>query len=174
MIRSLRYPEAALLCLTALLVALIIGILGGVADSPGWLPEQAARAPMKNPLPSQRAVSPSLESFAATWEAPLFSTDRSPDRATRQVQVTNLAGLTLTGVMIDGDLRVALIKRADGPPLKIHQGQALPNGWTLDSLTATQARFTSDGRVQLLSLQVPRLPPSSTTPPISLPRESVQ
>ncbi|HEX8595804.1 MAG TPA: hypothetical protein VF682_21390 [Pseudomonas sp.] len=172
MIGSLRATELSLLGVAALLGLLIAGILGGVADSPDWLPEQAPRNLMDDAGQPPVAPTATLQSLSATWQAPLFSTDRSPDRSTAQAQVSNLSGLTLTGIMIDGDLRVALIKRIDGPPLKIHQGQSLPNGWTLEKLSPMQADFSSDGRTQSLFLRALRLPPPSTTPPISLPRES--
>jgi general secretion pathway protein N len=174
MIGSLRSTEWALLGLASVLTLVIAGILGGLGDSPDWLPEQAPRNLKDAAAKSPVAPTASLQSLSGTWQAPLFSTDRSADRSTQQAQVSNLAGLTLTGVMIDGDLRVALIKRADGPPLKVHQGQALPNGWKLEALSPTQADFSSDGRTQSLNLRALRLPPPSNTPPISLPRESTQ
>ncbi len=174
MIGSLRSIEWALLGLAGLLTLIIAATLGGLADSPDWLPEQPPRSPQDAGGKAHVAPSASLQSLSGTWQAPLFSTDRSADRSTAQAQVSNLAGMSLTGVMIDGDLRVALLKRADGPPLKVHQGQALPNGWKLEKLTPTQADFTSQGRTQSLNLRAPRLPPPSNTPPISLPRESTQ
>jgi general secretion pathway protein N len=172
MIKSLRAPELFLIALAIVLALLIALIASGTADSPDWLPEGTPRNLADRGDKTHAAPKASLQSLSATWQSPLFSTDRTPDRSTAKAQATNLAGLTLTGVMIDGDLRVALIKRADGPPLKIHQGQALPNGWTLEKLTPTQADFSSDGRTQTLSLRALRLPPPSQTPPISLPRES--
>ena len=161
MIGSLRSTEWVLLGVASVLTLVIAGILGGLGDSPDWLPEQAPRNSKDAAAKSPVAPTASLQSLSGTWQAPLFSTDRSADRSTQQAQVSNLAGLTLTGVMIDGDLRVALIKRADGPPLKVHQGP-------------TQADFSSEGRTQSLNLRALRLPPPSNTPPISLPRESTQ
>jgi general secretion pathway protein N len=172
MIKSLRATEIFLMGLAIVLGLLIALILSGTADSPDWLPETAPRQVGEDSAKAQSAPGTTLQSLSATWQAPLFSTDRTPDRSTAKSQASNLAGLTLTGIMIDGDLRVALIKRADGPPLKIHQGQALPNGWTLEKLTPTQADFSSDGRTQTLSLRALRLPPPSSIPPVSLPRES--
>jgi general secretion pathway protein N len=174
MINSLRKSEIVLLGVAAALSLLIAGIASGVASSPDWLPDAAPRSLAENSAKVSAAPTASLQSLAATWQTPLFSTDRSPDRAVGKAQATSLAGLTLTGILLDGELRVALIKRAGGPPLKIHQGQALPNGWTLEKLTPTQADFSSDGRTQSLSLRALRLPPPSTTPPITLPRESTQ
>jgi general secretion pathway protein N len=161
-----------LLGLAALLALLIIGMLSGMAHSPHWLPERAPRSLADSADKARAAPGATLQSLALTWQAPLFSPDRSPDRGPNPAQASSLAGLTLSGVMIDGDLRVALIKRADGPALKVHQGQALPNGWTLEKLTPMQAQFSSDGRTQTLSLRALRLPPPSNTAPISLPHES--
>lgn len=171
MIGSLRSTEWGLLGLAAVLGLVIAAIASGVASSPDWLPEQAPRT-VKDAAKTHVAPSASLQSLSATWQAPLFSTDRTPDRSAEKAQASNLAGLTLTGILIDGELRVAMIKRADGPPLKVHQGQALPNGWKLEKLSAMQAEFSSEGRTQTLSLRALRLPPPSNTPPISLPRES--
>lgn len=173
MIGSLRKFELGLLALAATLGLVIAGIVSGVADSPDWLPEQAPRI-QKDAAKAHVAPTATLQSLAQTWQAPLFSTDRTADRSVGKAQASSLAGLTLTGIMIDGELRVALIKRTDGPPLKIHQGDALPNGWKLEKLTAMQAEFSSEGRTQTLSLRSLRLPPPSQTPPISLPRESTQ
>ncbi|WPO00201.1 hypothetical protein [Pseudomonas sp. MUP55] len=164
--------ERGLVGLALALGLAIAAITSGIGDDPDWLPEQAARSESRDQFKPVIAPSVSLDSLAATWKTPLFSPDRSPDHAVVQAQAASLSGLTLTGVLINGELRVALLKRSDGPPLNLHQGQSLPNGWKLDSLTATHAEFSSQGRSQRLALYAPRLPPPSTTPPIFLPHES--
>jgi general secretion pathway protein N len=174
MIGSLRSTEWGLLGLAAVLSLAIAGILSGIADSPDWLPEQAARAQTDRAARTLTAPSATLLSLGPTWQAPLFSTDRTADRSVGKEQASSLAGLALTGIMIDGELRVALIRRADDPPLKVHQGESLPNGWKLEKLTPMQADFSLHGRIQSLSLKALRLPPPSKAPPISLPRESTQ
>lgn len=171
MINSLRPLEWGLLGVAGLLGLLMAGILSSIGDAPQWLDEPASTARANASAKVRIAPSASLESLAGTWQAPLFSPDRSPDAAIGQAEVSSLSSLKLTGVLLDGDLRVALLKRPDGPPLNIHQGQTLPNGWRLEHLTPLHARFVLDGRTQTLSLSVPRLPPASTTPPISLPHE---
>lgn len=176
MMNALRPLEWALLGLATLLAALIALVLSGVAHSPDWLPEQAPRNLAHHSAQAPRAPEATLESLSNTWETPLFSTDRSPDRAVQQanVQVTTLTGMTLSGVIIDGSLRVALLKQNDGPPLKIRQGQRLANGWTLDSVEPMQAVFSLDGRTQALRLPAPRLPPPSNIPPITLTNDLAQ
>ncbi|QHF02983.1 MULTISPECIES: type II secretion system protein N [Pseudomonas syringae group] len=174
MIRSLRALEWTLLGVAAVLAALASLILSGAAHSPHWLPEQAPRDPVGRTAQTHSAPTATLDSLANTWKTPLFSPDRSPDVAVRknEVQATSLAGLTLTGVILDGTLRVALIKQASGPALKVRQGDRLANGWTLDQLDPMQATFSLDGRKETLRLPAPRLPPPSTTPPISLTNDS--
>ncbi|KPY85385.1 type II secretion system protein N [Pseudomonas syringae pv. tagetis] len=171
---SLRPLEWLLLALAALLAGLIALIFSGAAHSPDWLPEQAPRNPIDQKAQTHNAPSATLESLANTWKTPLFSPDRSPDMAVRKADApaTSLAGLTLTGVIMDGSLRVALIKQASGPALKIRQGDRLPNGWMLDRLEPTQATFQLDGRTQMLRLPALRLPPPSSTPPITLTNDS--
>ncbi len=174
MIRSLRPLEWTLLGTTAVLTALATLILSGAAHSPDWLPEQAPRNPVDRAAQTHSPPTATLDSLANTWQTPLFSTDRSPDKAVGKsdVQVASLSGLTLTGVVLDGTLRVALLKQASGPALKVIQGDRLGNGWTLEQLDPMQATFSLDGRTQTLRLPAPRLPPPSTTPPISLTNDS--
>jgi general secretion pathway protein N len=174
MIRSMRPLDWTLLTLAALLAAVIGLLLGGVVHSPDWLPTPAPRDSALRAAPVHEAPMTSVESLSNTWKTPLFSTDRSPDAAVRQAgaQATSLAGLTLTGVIIDGSMRVALLKQSGGPAVKVKQGDRLANGWTLERLDPTQATFSLDGRSQVLSLPAPRLPPPSTTPPITLTNDS--
>ncbi len=172
MINALRPLEWVLLGVAGLLGLLMVGILSSIGDAPHWLPAPALDARADASAKILVAPTASLESLAGTWQAPLFSPDRSPDRAVGTAAVSSLSSLTLTGIVLDGDLRVALLKRADGPPLKVRQDQTLPNGWRLEQLTPREARFVLDGRTQTLSLRALRLPAPSTTPPITLPHES--
>ncbi|TFY88063.1 general secretion pathway protein GspN [Pseudomonas nabeulensis] len=171
MIPVLRPIEWGLLGLSGVLGVLMVVILSSVGDAPQWLPEPEPTASANASAKVLSAPQASLESLAGTWQAPLFSPDRSPDHAVGQAQASSLSNLVLTGVVLDGALRVALLKPADGPALKVHQGQSLPNGWRLEHLTPRDARFALDGRTQTLSLKALRLPPPSTTPPITLPHE---
>ncbi|NWC95869.1 MULTISPECIES: general secretion pathway protein GspN [unclassified Pseudomonas] len=171
MINALRPLEWGLLGVAGLLGLLMVGILSSIGDAPQWLEEPASTVRANASAKDRVAPSATLDSLAGTWQAPLFSPDRRPDAAVGQAEISSLSSLTLSGVLLGSDLRVALLKRADGPPLNVHQGQTLPNGWRLEHLTPLHARFVRDGRTQTLSLSVPRLPPPSTTPPISLPHE---
>ncbi|WP_460135261.1 hypothetical protein [Pseudomonas sp. S1_E04] len=169
MIGPLRPLEWGWLGLAGALGVLMAVILSSIGDEPRWLPEPVARA---HPTASVRvAPSVALENLAATWQAPLFSPDRSPDRVVGNAQVTSLANLTLSGILITGNLKMAMLKQADGPALTLRLGQTLPNGWRLEQLTPQYARFAQGGRTQTLSLYAKRLPPPANRPPITLPRE---
>ena len=169
MTNVLRPLEWGLLGLAGLLGALMAVILSSIGDEPQWLPEASAQAHPSSRV--QMAAIVPLESLAATWQTPLFSPDRSPDRVVGKGQVSSLANLTLSGIMITGNLQMAMLKPASGPTLTVRLGQVLPNGWRLDHLTPQYARFSLDGRSQTLSLYAKRLPPPSPRPPITLPRE---
>ncbi|MEG5263647.1 hypothetical protein TRP66_05000 [Pseudomonas sp. JDS28PS106] len=173
---SLRALDWALLGVATLLALLIALMLGGGLHAPDWLPAPAPRDPAAHTAQVRQAPTASLASLSNTWKTPLFSPDRSPDPAVRQTgaQATSLAGLTLTGVLIDGSTRVALLKQAGDKTLKVKQGERLPNGWTLERLDPTQASFGLDGRTEVLRLPAPRLPPPSTTPPITLTNDPTQ
>jgi general secretion pathway protein N len=172
MIGSLKSVEMVLAAIAAVLLLLTISVLSGLGHSADWL---EARAPRQNVAAQQAPKVPTAElaSLSNTWQTPLFSTDRTPDVSLRKsTQASSLAGLTLTGVILNGDMQVAFIRQKSGPALKVHRGERLPNGWTLESLTPLQARFTLDGRSESLALPVLKLPPPSTEPPISLSNES--
>jgi len=152
----LRPLEWGLLGIAGLLGLLMAVILSSIGDEPQWLPA----APLAT-QPSANLQTPptvALADLAGTWQAPLFSADRSPDRAVGKAQVTSLSNLTLSGIMITGNLQMAMLKQADGPPLTVRLGQSLPNGWRLEHLTPQYARFALDGRTQTLSLYGKRLP----------------
>ena len=172
MIGSLKMVEVILAGIAALLLVFIAAMLAGAGHAADWLPARASHAgAVTQPAPNVPVAE--LGSLENTWQTPLFSTDRSPDVALhKSKQAASLSGLTLTGVILTGDVQVALIRQKNGPALKVHRGERLPNGWTLQTLNPLQAVFTLDGRSETLSLPVLKLPPPSTEPPISLSNES--
>lgn len=174
MIRSLRTPEWALLAVATLLTVFIGLLLGGAVHTPDWLSPPVPGNSAYHDKPLHEAPMASVESLSNTWKTPLFSPDRSPDSALRQAdaQASSLTGLTLTGVIINGSVRVAFVKQSGGPMVKVRQGDSLPNGWVLERLDPLQATFSFDGRSQVLRLSAPRLPPPATTPPVTLTNDS--
>jgi general secretion pathway protein N len=147
----------------AILGSLAFVILDGYGSDPQWrepLPAAAAAAnthaaPLlsMDELPEQR--------LAAIWQQPLFSPDRHPDAERSQGAETGLAGYALSGVVLDGAARWALLRQGQRP-LKLKLGQALDNGWVLSQLSARQASFSYQGQTRQLRIPILRLPPPET------------
>lgn len=171
-----RFPltlERVLMAVALVLLALIALVLNGTWQSADWLPAEP------NHRPAVVAKTPSLSrvelpSLANSWQTPLFSVDRRPDLQQSGTQAaSSLAGLTLTGVLLDGTVQLAFIKPATGPALKVRLNGPLPNGWTLRAISPTSATFGLGERNETLTVRRLRLPTPSTQPPLSLSREDL-
>lgn len=158
--------------LLAVVVALGAGLLAllftDIGRSVNWLP---ADAPRERPTVAAPRALPTLsaQALAVSWQQSMFSPNRQPDLVTTHGPAASLQGVVLTGVVIDGQARWALLRLADQRRLKLAVGNALVNGWTLSALTPSQATFVYQGQTRQLSLAVLRLPPPSTAPVITLP-----
>lgn len=160
--------RGGLLILAAALTASAAAVLAGAGSAPNWLP-----AAPTHPLAAPRAAAielpdVSLPSLAEAWRKPLFSPDRSPDQST-QGPSADLAGLVLTGVVVEADLKLALLRDSSGHTLRVHQGQAMANGWTLQQLSPLEAQFAYQGQTRSLRLPAPRLPAPSRAAMLTLP-----
>lgn len=155
-----RQPQVLLLALLALLLAVVVAWLWtGVGSQPQWLPELPPPVPATPPDSPQAAPPPSLQALAGTWQTPLFSPDRAPDKAAQSAQAApDLNGLRLTGVVIDGSVRHALFKQADGHDLSLREGAQLANGWHLQRVEAQAVQLELNGQQKRLLLPAPRLP----------------
>ncbi len=170
---SLNPLRAGLWLAAAGLAAGCVAIASGIGSGPNWLPPAAAHPLRAAPAAAIELPEVSLPSLAEAWQKPLFSPDRSPDQST-QGPSADLAGLVLTGVLINGDLQLALLRDGSGHTLRVHQGQAMANGWTLQQLSPLAAQFTRQGQTRSLRLPAPRLPAPSraamlTLPPVTAP-----
>lgn len=171
-----RFPitvERVLVAVALVLLALIALVLTGTWQSEGWRPAEP------NHRPAFVAKAPTLArvelpGLASSWQTPLFSVDRRPDLQQSGTQAaSSLAGLTLTGVLLDGTVQLAFIKPATGPALKVRLNGPLPNGWTLRAISPTSATFGLGERNETLTVRRLRLPTPSTQPPLSLSREDL-
>jgi general secretion pathway protein N len=161
--------NSLVLMVTAVALAgLLASLLAGAGQAVHWLPAEAPRA-----LPASAKPQPlptlSSHDLALTWQQSMFSPDRHPDLATGKAQATSLQGVVLTGVIINGDARWALLRMGDKHDIKLAVGKNLDNGWTLSAVAPLQATFTHQGQTRQLSLPVLRLPPPSKAPVITLP-----
>lgn len=136
---------------------------------PHWL-EPHARASIVSAKPPVRLVEPVKAQLAAVWQHPLFSPGRQPDVHGPRAQAPALAGMTLSGVLLDGESRFAYLREGRQRATKVALGSTLASGWTLSQLGATSATFTRAGQSHTLSMPLLRLPPPSNAPAITLPR----
>lgn len=164
-----RSPTLLLLTLLAIALA---GSVASLALTPAadiaWLPVQTGSAA---PAAHKAVEVPALAQadLAQAWTHPLFSPQRAPDRQAQAAPSSSLAGISLTGVVMDGRGQWALLRLPNAHTTTLAVGKTLPNGWQLAGVTATSARFTFQGQDQQLSLPVLHLPPASTTPALTLP-----
>ncbi|WNW13326.1 hypothetical protein RRX38_19895 [Pseudomonas sp. DTU_2021_1001937_2_SI_NGA_ILE_001] len=158
----------ALLAATALLSATAISLAMGAGQTVNWLPpgEVHAAAPASKP----KALPPlSSQALALTWQQSMFSPDRKPDPVADKHQASSLDGISLSGVIIDGQSQWVLLRMPDQRNVKLAVGSSLDNGWTLTAASARQATFTHEGQTRELRLPLLRLPPPSKARPITLP-----
>lgn len=165
---KLRPSTLALLIVNASALSAIAWTLAAPAE-PQWLaPEPTAQAYDRAPPAPLPALSDALR--AMTWTHPVFSPDRQPDPRSSTVTAQPLSGLTLTGVLLDRAVQWAYLRDARQRAIKLAVGTALDSGWILSQLDARSATFTREGQSHTLNMPVPRLPPPSNAPLLTLPR----
>jgi hypothetical protein len=101
-------------------------------------------------------TAPSLSQLVDLLERPLFYPDRRmPEPVVQQAAAPPPMPLRLKleGVAIAGGSRVAVLRKLSGPGLlQLTEGES-HEGWTLDALTSTSARFShEDGQTAELLL----------------------
>jgi general secretion pathway protein N len=167
-----RQPLIQILAALLVLLGTVLGWLStGAGSHPDWLVTQEIDAPLSTaPVPLLPTPVP-LEQLVDTWKTPLFSPTREPDKPVRTVKTaTDLGGLKLTGVIIDGPVRHALFKQADGRDLSLREGGQLPGGWRVQRIEPLAVQFELDGNTQRLQLPALRLP--GVKPPGAVPAKT--
>jgi general secretion pathway protein N len=145
---------AAVVVLGIVLLSLLFGAGHGVSwDPPRPVP----------PLPAARAVNlpapPPLQTYAQTWEHPLFSADRKPIvTAGGGSEGVSLGDLQLTGIILTPNLHMALLGPVNGKgdddkdkQVSVREGATLPDSsWKLIQVLPRSAIFASpNGRTEL-------------------------
>ena len=133
---AIAVVSGAAVCVFAIIplpLALIIGMSSA--------PAHEIKAPLivKLPEPSE------LKSYAGISERPLFNADRKPDPLPPppppptppkpQVVLGDLTQLKLVGVVLSGDNKLALVRRASAAILTLRVGDTL-DGWKVDKIDA--------------------------------------
>lgn len=161
------FSTLALAALVLGLGALCLSLLNGLGTSIYWL-EALSEGKGDNTEPSTVSNSvlvsaQPLETYSETWTRPLFNPTRQPDPG-KTVPVENaiappLDGLKLTGVVFSHGLKIALLKDADGRSFNVREGQALPNGWIIETIESRKIHLVYEQIRQSLAIPVLRLPP---------------
>lgn len=143
---------SAVLGSAAIAAAVIWLLLGNVSPAPRWDPPQPPA-----PLPSTTAAPMRIATQAvdpAIWQHPLFWADRQAPADAGDRAQGGSGEFELTGVIMDGALRVALLRdRASGKSFVLRPG-VQAGRWRLLSLTARRAVLAGNGGEQLdLSLK---------------------
>jgi general secretion pathway protein N len=133
-------------------LSLLFGVGRGVTwDAPRTTP----------PLPAMHSVAlptpPALQTYAQTWEHPLFSSDRKPMVSNGGSEGVSIGDLQLTGVIITPTLHMALLGSAHptkddpGQDVRVREGAMLPDSsWKLIKVLPRSAIFaSSSGRTEL-------------------------
>jgi len=146
----------ALACL-GLAATVVVQVLYPVTlPTVGTDPGAAADIDPVTALPAY--VPPSFDTFAEVLERPLFFADRQlppvPVVETQAAAPREPLGLTLEGVALTSTSRVALLRDPRGDSLVTVAEGGSHNGWTLESVSSSGARFRRDDDVTELELEV--------------------
>lgn len=160
-----------LLLLAALLLgAWIISLLDGAGHEPPELAPVPSGQEALATAPTQTSPAVSLDSLASAWQRPLFSPDRTADRAPAATQSgADFSGVLLTGVVVDGEQRFAFFKLPDGRAVVAREGAGMGSDWVVSQITARQVELSRQGTRQVLQLLTPRLPLAAPHPPSGKP-----
>jgi general secretion pathway protein N len=160
----------------AMLGAVLLSLLFGVGRGVSWDPPRPVP-----PLPAMRAVTlptpPPLQSYAQTWEHPLFSADRKPIvTQSGGSEGVSLGDLQLTGIILTPQLHMALLGPVNAKggdedkQVSVREGASLPDSnWKLIQVLPRSAVFASpSGRTELklpAGAPIDQQPGSSSSPP---------
>lgn len=140
----------------AVLGIVLLSLLFGAGRAVSWDPPRPVP-----PLPAVHAVTlpnpAPLQSFAQTWEHPLFSADRKPIVTSGgSSEGVSLGDLQLTGIILTPKLHIALLgpansKGDDDKQVSVREGATLPDSnWKLIQVLPRSAIFASPtGRTEL-------------------------
>ncbi|CAG8871111.1 hypothetical protein PS627_04291 [Pseudomonas fluorescens] len=146
------------LLLAAVLLAGLAVVLLRVQEAP----EQASSAsPATAPVPESPGApeTPALQSLAAAWQRPLFNPDREPDaQGISASSGPDLSTFLLTGIVIEGDHRVAMFKQKGGASLTLREGATLKDGWRIRRIDPRRVELHNNSESRVLQLLTPRLP----------------
>ncbi|HKS13360.1 MAG TPA: hypothetical protein VJS90_10030 [Pseudomonas sp.] len=153
-----RAARIALLLATIVLAGGVAAVLFSARDEPGH-PAEVAQSLAPPPEAPGLPEAPSVQVFAAAWQHPLFNPERAPDaQGVSASSGPDLSTFLLTGIIIEGDRRVAMFKQKGGASLTLREGATLKDGWRIQRIEARRVELHNNSESRVLQLLTPRLP----------------
>lgn len=155
----------ALLLAAVLLAGLALALLSARDESQPVASTPPVMVPAHETASALQA--PSLQSLAAAWQRPLFNPDREPDAQGVPASAgPDLSTFLLTGIIIEGDHRIALFKQQGGASLALREGATLKDSWRIRRIEPRRVELHNSSESRVLQLLTPRLPsaPASARP----------
>lgn len=169
MSRWIQQPDRLVtLVLAALCGVLVLGLmlqrmLAGGGEAPGAVPVAPMDAEGSTSLTTRSFELPPTSEYAEITRRPLFHEDRRPEEDSddgpdqgeaQAVAATEPPPVTLTGVIITPEVRVAMLEHnRRNEPISLKQGETL-DGWTLESVDERRAVFASGSSKEPVLLEV--------------------
>lgn len=153
------------LCALFLLLILVQRMVSGGAGRDAAVAVAPRDADLASSLTAREFELPGLERYAEVTSRPLFHEDRQPEENSggaeqeadpdlQQVATLEPPPVTLSGVIITPDMRVAMLTHnRRNEQLVLKPGETL-DGWTLESVEERQVVFASGGASEPLLLEV--------------------
>lgn len=164
-IKAFGHLTLAMVLPIALIGGAGLAMLSGWGTAIEWHPSTEPRAVHPQPMAIAAPAPTPLQSYSDIWNHSLFNQDRGADPAASVAKVEAaapaLTGLSLTGVVISPPLHKAFFKSSDGKSLSLSEGEALPNGWTVEKIESEKVSLTFNSARQDLLLPVLKLPDSA-------------
>lgn len=137
----------------------------------GWGKNIVWYSPIEQPKTIAKPPQPAetlpvlLQTYKQIWTQPLFNQDRTADilnsEMKNEVSAPQLAGFILIGVVISPHLHKAFFKTPDGKNLNVNEGDALQNGWVVESIEHGKVTLSYRSTKQEMILPVLKIPAGS-------------
>jgi len=128
---SLSQIRAVLTGLCALLLAAVV--FEALAPIPDWQPPPPAPVAIAAPPPlANTVITPSKDAFALIGQRDVFDPKRAPLKSAAAAAgggATSIGDLTLVGIILDGDTKLALLRVPGEPQAVALKAGASLNGW---------------------------------------------
>ncbi|KAF1051127.1 MAG: hypothetical protein GAK43_02550 [Stenotrophomonas maltophilia] len=143
------------LALTALgLMAMGLSLWHTAGRALEWVPVAAPASVSADARVLESTDVSAAADLSPAWQQPLFSPQRQPDPvlATAQPGAPGMESFSVTGIVLTASLRITMLRQGSEPPVKVREGDQLPNGWSVAAIFDRHVLFKLDNREQTLWL----------------------